>query len=202
MSEGCDNCYAERMATRFSGPGLYAEGFAKWVHGQPHWTGKVALVETALELPLKWSKARRIFVNSMSDLFHEDISFEYISGIFKVMEDTPRHIYQVLTKRPNIMLEYSKSHQNKWPADVWAGVSVENQHWADARIPLLEKVPTAIISSDATVYRDFTLAFPRVGDVTDDGSFVFRKISIFGKPYLDLTTGTVVDPTEKTNKNE
>lgn len=66
----------------------------------------------------------------------------------------------------------------------------------------IQKVPTAIISSDATVYRDFTLAFPRVGDVTDDGSFVFRKISIFGKPYLDLTTGTVVDPTEKTNKNE
>ena len=84
VSPGCDNCYAERMATRFSGPGLYSEGFAKQVHGKPHWTGKVALIEDALERPLRWRKPKRIFVNSMSDLFHEGLSDGDIDRVFAI----------------------------------------------------------------------------------------------------------------------
>ena len=133
VSPGCAHCYAEAITLRFK-------------RGGPFLPGKTTIRThpDRLEDPQKWRSPKMIFVNSMSDLFHEEISFDYIREVFKVMEDTPRHIYQVLTKRPNIMLEYSESHQNKWPDNVWAGVSVENQYWADARIPLLEKVPTAI----------------------------------------------------------
>jgi protein gp37 len=84
-----------------------------------------------------------VFVNSMSDLFHEQVPFGFIRAVFEVMEDCPQHIFQVLTKRPARMLEFAKRSLN-WPDHVWAGVSVENQHWANVRIPLLQQVPASI----------------------------------------------------------
>src|SRR5689334_12264356 len=86
ISEGCRFCYAERIASRFSGEGFPFNGYAESTEGGPRWTGKVTPLEHALELPLRWRKPRRIFVNSMSDLFHEELPFEFIQRVFEVMQ--------------------------------------------------------------------------------------------------------------------
>lgn len=114
VSEGCRNCYAERIAARFSDVGKPFEGFAsigprRGAHG---WTGKVALVPEKLEEPLHWRKPRRVFVNSMSDLFHEKLANEDIAAVFGVMAGCPQISFQVLTKRPERMLEWFA-----WAAD-------------------------------------------------------------------------------------
>ena len=106
VSEGCRNCYAEKMAYRFSGPGQQYEGLAVLKNGHASWTGDVRLVEEHLLDPLKWKKPQRIFVNSMSDVFHESVPDEWIDRIFAVMALCPQHIFQVLTKRPDRMLRY------------------------------------------------------------------------------------------------
>ena len=129
VSQGCDHCYAERMATRFSGPGYWGEGFAKPVHGQPHWTGRVALVEEMLLKPLSWLRGRqpagrpreRVFVNSMSDLFHEDLPDEAIDRVFAVMALCPHLDFLVLTKRPERMREYFAGGR------LWAGVRIQSE---------------------------------------------------------------------------
>lgn len=110
VSAGCDNCYAEGIAARFSGVGRPFEGVAKMVHGRPHWTGKIKLVPEKLAEPLGWKKPRTVFVNSMSDLFHEAVPDEFIDQVFAVMALTPQHTYQILTKRPERMGEYLKAH--------------------------------------------------------------------------------------------
>jgi protein gp37 len=123
VSSGCTRCYAETVAARFSGPGLAYEGLARWhVRGGPiaaedtklwapgereaRWTGKIRLVPEALDEPLRWRKPQRIFVNSMSDLFHEEVPDEFIDRVFAVMAIAPRHTFQVLTKRPERMRAY------------------------------------------------------------------------------------------------
>jgi protein gp37 len=121
VSEGCRNCYAERQAARFAQPGSsYAEvmerseanpegpfhAFVRIFHGHPQWTGRIELVEKHLEDPLHWKQPRRIFVNSMSDLFHEALPDEAIDRVFAVMALCPQHTFQVLTKRPKRMLEW------------------------------------------------------------------------------------------------
>ena len=89
VSEGCRNCYAERQAAGFAGPGKPFEDFVHIVNGHPAWTGKVELVEDHLEDPLHWRKPQRVFVNSMSDLFHENLSFDDVARIFAVMALCP-----------------------------------------------------------------------------------------------------------------
>jgi protein gp37 len=126
VSEGCRNCYAEKVAYRFSGPGQPYEGLATKVNGHAAWTAEVRFVEDHLLDPLKWGhvphhedtgiktrgkcecpgRPRRIFVNSMSDLFHENVPDEWIDRIFAVMALCPQHTFQVLTKRPERMLKY------------------------------------------------------------------------------------------------
>ncbi len=100
VSEGCTNCYAMSVAYRFSGPGQPYEGLAKKVNGKPAWTNRIALVREHLHDPLRWSRPRRVFVNSMSDLAHKDVPDDYITEIFAIMALAPQHTYQVLTKRP------------------------------------------------------------------------------------------------------
>lgn len=103
VSEGCRHCYAEGVARRFAGPGQPYEGLVRLdAQGRPkaQWNGVVRLVPEHLGDPLRWKKPRRIFVNSMSDLFHEALDFEVIAAVFGVMAATPQHTYQVLTKRP------------------------------------------------------------------------------------------------------
>lgn len=104
-SPGCENCYAAGIAARFSGSGLPFEGFAKKSakRGLPQWTGKVELRPEHLADPLRWRKGRRIFVSSMSDVFHEELSNEDIAAIFGVMAAAPQHTFQVLTKRAERM---------------------------------------------------------------------------------------------------
>lgn len=106
VSEGCRNCYAERVAARFSGPGKPYEGLAVMKSDGPHWTGQIRFVTEHLGDPIRWRNPRRIFVNSMSDLFHEAVPDDDIDQIFAVMALAPQHIFQVLTKRPERMLAY------------------------------------------------------------------------------------------------
>lgn len=109
VSAECTNCYAMGVAARFSGPGLPYEGLAKRSEkrGLPQWTGEVRLVPSMLDQPLRWKRPRRrIFVNSMSDLFHEKLSNEEIAAVFGVMAAAPQHTFQVLTKRPQRAIEW------------------------------------------------------------------------------------------------
>ena len=134
ISPGCAHCYAEAITLRFK-------------RGGPFLPGKttIRLHPDRLDQPSRWRRPRRIFVNSMSDLFHEDVPFEFVEDIFEVMSDNPRHTYQILTKRPERMLDYVEwTNQREWPMQVWAGVSVENQYWADRRVALLRQVPASI----------------------------------------------------------
>jgi len=117
VSPGCKHCYAERMALRLQAMGQpkYANGF------------KLTLHEDVLEQPLGWKKPQMIFVNSMSDLFHEDVPLEFIHRVFDVMRRASWHTFQVLTKRSKRLRELNP--EIDWPANVWMGVSVENQDY-------------------------------------------------------------------------
>lgn len=117
ISPGCKNCYAERMARRLAAMGQpnYANGF------------NVALHEKALTLPLTWKKPQFIFVNSMSDLFHEKVPTDFILKIFDVMRKASWHQFQILTKRPERLLELNPTLT--WAPNIWMGVSVENSDY-------------------------------------------------------------------------
>lgn len=137
VSQGCKHCYAERMATRLAGRAGYPAA--------PH-QFDVTLHPERLEDPLHWRKPRKVFVNSMSDLFHPAVPFDFIQKVFHVMRFSSEHTYQILTKRPEIMHEFMDwvtPLYIKLP-NVWLGVSVENQKAADERIPWLLKTPAAI----------------------------------------------------------
>ncbi|MFD0798462.1 DUF5131 family protein [Maribacter chungangensis] len=116
VSAGCKFCYAEVMAKRLKAMGVeqYNDGF------------KLRLAPHQLNAPFKWKKKKLVFVNSMSDLFHEDVPLEYIQRVFKTMNST-KHIYQVLTKRSERLLELSPFLT--WTPNIWMGVSVENQNF-------------------------------------------------------------------------
>lgn len=112
VSPGCTNCYAMKMAHRFKGVHPKYEGTTKVTDGgKVIWTGQINLDEKALMEPLTWKKPRRVFVNSMSDLFHESVPFEFIDKVFAVMALTPHITYMVLTKRPERMAEYMNEIQ-------------------------------------------------------------------------------------------
>ena len=133
VSPGCAHCYAEAITLRFKRGGPFLPGKAT-----------IQLHYNRLDGPGKWRKPSLVFVNSMSDLFHEEVPFEFVDEVFERMERYNRHTYQILTKRPQQMLDYADSMSASggcWPDNVWAGVSVENQYWADKRIPLLCQVP-------------------------------------------------------------
>ena len=131
ISAGCAHCYAERMALRLQAMGQanYANGFELTLH--PH----------ALEHPLKWKKPQIIFVNSMSDLFHEDVPLEFIHQIFDVMTRAHWHTFQILTKRSERLAELAPLLN--WPDNVWMGVTVENDKCVH-RIDDLRTVPAAV----------------------------------------------------------
>jgi protein gp37 len=132
LSPGCDHCYALRFAERFRGvPGhSYQQGF------------DLRLWPDRLTLPLGWRKPRRIFVNSMSDLFHQGIPDEYVRAVFGVMERAEWHIFQVLTKRPRRMAQMASTLP--WPPNVWAGTSVELDRFAWRANQYLRQVPAAV----------------------------------------------------------
>lgn len=154
VSAGCESCYAMKQAHRFSGKGHPYEGLTELGPHGPRWTGKIRLVPEALDQPLKIKKPQRIFVNSMSDLFHEDVPDEFIQAVFTTMACCPQHVFQILTKRPQRMaklIQYwkevgltYKSGIGSTLSNVLLGVSVEDQKTADERIPLLLQTPAAV----------------------------------------------------------
>lgn len=115
VSAGCKFCYAEVMTRRLQAMGIdkYKDGF------------KVRMHEDALDIPYTWKKPKIVFVNSMSDLFHPDVPDEFIQKVFEVMNNTPQHTYQVLTKRAERL--YDVHHQLNWTKNIWMGVSVEDE---------------------------------------------------------------------------
>jgi protein gp37 len=129
ISQGCKHCYAERLYERFHGKGSFRN---------------ITCHPDRLEHPLRWKKASMVFVNSMSDLFHEEVPFSFIYDVFIIMQKAHWHTFQVLTKRAQRMLEFFVYAQFKEPIpNVWVGVSVEDQKAADERIPVLLKIPAA-----------------------------------------------------------
>ncbi|UKD55108.1 phage Gp37/Gp68 family protein [Amycolatopsis sp. FU40] len=148
VSPGCDHCYAETLHERFHGKGSFAT---------------VTLHPDRLDVPLRWRKPRRVFVNSMSDLFHDDVPDSFIARIFGVMAAAQQHTFQVLTKRHGRMRALLNDERFReqvflannmdqgdvlgdgWPLrNVWLGVSTEDQKWADIRIPALLETPAAV----------------------------------------------------------
>jgi protein gp37 len=177
VSPGCQNCYAAKVAKRFSFPGGPFQGLVRInAAGErtDEWNGEITYVEDHLLDPIRWKKPRRIFVNSVSDLFHHNVSDTVIDRIFAVMALAPQHTFQVLTKRPERMRDYLLSRSKSiryWEEEarnlgytlkfdgfdgkehstcrfplphVWLGTSVENQKYADERIPYLLQTPAAV----------------------------------------------------------
>lgn len=143
-SAGCKNCYAMQMARRLEAMGVDKyKGLTQKKGTNTTWNGIVREHHQSLEIPLKWKKPRKIFVNSMSDLFHDGVSDDFIIAVWDVMKKTPHHNYQILTKRPERMLEILTSKINEILPNVWIGTSVENSITSD-RIDLLRKTPAAI----------------------------------------------------------
>jgi protein gp37 len=207
VSEGCRHCYAEGMAARFSDPGQWGHGLAQRVAlpggGTDHrWTGKVELVDAALDLPLRWYTPRRIFVNSTSDLFHEKVPDEWIDSVFCVMGAATRHTFQVLTKRPERMRDYLTRRRCNFavkapigggmvdwhpfnkelavPPNVWLGTSIEDQATADERIPHLLATPAAV---------RFLSCEPLLGPVDLTGIAIPRP-DLRASVILDVLNGT------------
>jgi protein gp37 len=165
VSEGCDHCYAQTLARR-----LKLMGNPRYqLDGDPRTSGPgfgLNLHPDKLTEPLTWSRPRRVFVNSMSDLFHDDVPGGFIANVFGVMAVAQQHQFQILTKRPGRMASllariedetraFAAWHENSrttldpgtilWPLpNVWLGTSVENQRWADIRIPKLLRTPAAV----------------------------------------------------------
>jgi protein gp37 len=132
VSEGCRNCYASAIAGRFWGAREFTD---------------VRTHADRLDAPLRWRKPRRVFVNSMSDLFHDAVPDEFIGRVFAVMGRAPQHTFQILTKRPERMqrfCDWNRRTGNPPLRNVWLGVSCEDQETADERVPLLLQVPAAV----------------------------------------------------------
>jgi protein gp37 len=194
VSKGCERCYAERFMHR----GLHHKGLTRSTSRGPVWTGEVRLVEKALDLPLRWRKPRRIFVNSLSDLFHESVSDETIDRVFAVTALAPQHTFQVLTKRPERMRAYVSAPGRReavecaalqgvglsnrldpsawvpWPLrNVWLGISAENQEAFDERVRWLVQMPAAL---------RFVSAEPLLGPLDIDTRRLFSTEEAFAPP--------------------
>jgi protein gp37 len=128
ISAGCKFCYAEVMSKRLKAMGVekYQNEFKLTIH------------EDELATPYTWKKSKVVFVNSMSDLFHKDVPIEFIQKVFRVMKENPQHVFQVLTKRADVMLYYDKEGWLDWSHNIWMGVSVENSKVMN-RIDLLRQ---------------------------------------------------------------
>ena len=143
-SAGCKHCYAMQMARRLEAMGIEKyKGLTQKKGKNVTWNGVIREDTDALAIPYRWKKPRKIFVNSMSDLFHEKVSDDFILAVWKVMEETPRHNYQILTKRPERMQQFVKSNIKKVLPNVWLGTTVEDAE-AKSRIAHLRGTPAAI----------------------------------------------------------
>jgi protein gp37 len=127
VTAGCTNCYAMRMAARLDAMGVAKyKGLTRKTGNRYVWTGRIRLDKGTLAVPLAWKKPRKIFVNSMSDLFHDDVPANFIARVWSVMAETPRHTYQILTKRPDRMRSIMEQEKLLILPNVWLGTSVED----------------------------------------------------------------------------
>jgi protein gp37 len=144
VSAGCKNCYAMQMAKRLQAMGVEKySGLTRRSGARTIWNGVVREDHAALKIPFGWKKPRKIFVNSMSDLFHEGVSDGFISTVWEVMGATPYHHYQILTKRPERMKEFVCSRPLRVLPNVWLGTSVENAEVVK-RVEALRDIPAVI----------------------------------------------------------
>jgi len=169
ISAGCDNCYALALAKR-----LKAMRNPKYQRdGDPRTSGPgfgVSIHPEALDVPLRWRQPRVVFVNSMSDMFHAQVPTPFIKQVFDVMVQTPRHTYQLLTKRPKRLARLADDLP--WPSNVWMGVSVENEE-ARWRVDELRKVPAAVRFVSA---EPLLAALPDL-NLDPPAEWVFRRVS-------------------------
>lgn len=144
VTAGCTNCYAMRMAARLEAMGIRKyKGLTRKTGGRAKWTGKVRTDRHSLSVPLSWKRPRKVFVNSMSDLFHPDVPSSFIRRVWGVMEVANQHVYQILTKRPERMAEVLCGADFHILQNVWLGTSVENNAVV-SRIDDLRRVPAAV----------------------------------------------------------
>jgi protein gp37 len=144
VSPGCTNCYAMRMAARLQAMNHSSYKAVTRKSGKrPVWTGTINLVEGSLDIPLRWKKPRKVFVNSMSDLFQDGVPAAFVQRVWKTMEAANWHVFQVLTKRPDRMKEVIESANLHTLPNVWLGTSVESADYID-RISVLGKIPCAV----------------------------------------------------------
>lgn len=149
ISAGCEKCYAETAAKT-----ARLQQFPQY-QKVAKWNGTVEFVESQLIKPYEWKKSKKIFICSMADIFHENVPFDWVEEIFYMIENCPQHTFQILTKRPERMIEFfdwyiarnsDHSVELQWtmPDNIWLGVSCENQAMADKRIPLLMQIPAKV----------------------------------------------------------
>lgn len=163
VSPGCDHCYMFALYPRLTAMGV------RGYEGRPD---QVELLPERLEAPLRWAKPRRVFVNSMSDVFHPSVPYDFVSSIFDIMQRSAErgHVFQVLTKRPGRAVAWWKRNKNRfegvWPAHVWIGTSVENQRYA-SRISVLARLPAPIrfVSAEPLLEAVDLRPWLRAGDV-------------------------------------
>lgn len=144
ISAGCTNCYAMEMARRLQAMGIEKyDGLTRRSGKRTIWNGVVREDRAALEIPRRWKKPKKIFVNSMSDLFHEGVSDNFIIDVWSVMASTPQHHYQILTKRPERMAQIVRDNIGQILPNVWLGTSIEDANVKD-RVNALRSAPAAI----------------------------------------------------------
>ena len=180
VSQGCKNCYAETIAKRFWGDRKFTD-----VQCHPE----------RLDIPLRWKKPRMIFVNSMSDLFHPDVPKCFIDQVLEIIAATPQHTYQVLTKRPELMMDKLYGYDSDCPArelgggdylpNLWLGVSVEDQKTTNERIPWLLKTPAAV---------RFVSYEPALGHVDFTGALGFSYQEIYIEDDVPYEMRVIVPP--------
>lgn len=188
VSPACNNCYAEGMARRLQAMGT--RGYEDVVDEKGKWTGKLNFIGSELEKPKKWKKPKRIFVGSMTDLFHENVNFEWIDKIIGMVKDNPIHTFIFLTKRAERMNEYfadrSEYLEFMKVRNIWLGVTAENQEQANVRIPILLDTPAV---------KRFVSIEPMLGEI---------KLTMLGYPefeYDSLFGGHMSVPKEETHEN-
>lgn len=144
LTAGCTNCYAMRMAARLDAMGMDKyRGLTRKSGRRAVWTGQLRIDEASLVIPKLWSKPRKVFVNSMSDLFHEDVPVDFIAKVWTVMKNTRRHTYQILTKRPERMADVLATAPFEILPNVWLGTSIEDGRVLH-RLDAIRQVPAVV----------------------------------------------------------
>jgi protein gp37 len=158
-SPGCTNCYAMRMAARLQAMGHEKyKGTTRKSGGRYVWTGRVNIDRSSLSAPLEWRRPKRIFVNSMSDLFHEKVPDEFIVRVWDVMAECPQHHFQILTKRPDRMAAMFRQGRLRVLQNAWLGTSIESEEVAERAVHLAD-------INGATLFISFEPLIGRIGDI-------------------------------------